>query len=240
MKGIAGIERGLRLDQVTGEHRLRLVVPDDDIARGMATTAEPQLQAPAVTTQLNGHPLAEGQRRMGQAGNGGRLLEQARHAAELAVPVLQAALVDELAGHVAADDGLGAVGARAEHTHRVVVGQHEELDRLVGVLAQFAEPLAGGDRCGARLDADQKVFALDGTDVRIALRGQRVDAVGEDFQGLFLRRRVGARCEGLGHQYLREEFRRTPPLTCPEGPVAILSLGAFPIDKKQILSALII
>jgi len=99
------------------------------------------------------------------------------------------------------NDDLGLERARTEHPDRVVVGKHQVANRLIGVLAQPGQPLAGGYRGGHGLEADQEILTLDGADVRVALGGQRVDPVGEEFQDLFLRvqvRRGGERF-GSGH-----------------------------------------
>ena len=65
-------------------------------------------------------------------------------------------------------------------------------------LAQLGQPPTGGDGGGQRLEADEEVLALDGAQVRVALRGQGVHAVGEHLEGLLLDAEVGGGGEGLG------------------------------------------
>jgi hypothetical protein len=88
------------------------------------------------------------------------------------------------------DDHVGVERGRAEHPHRVVVAQHQVAHGFVGVLAEPVEPPASDDRRGQCLEADEEVLALDGADIRVALRGERVDAVGEHLEDLLLRREV--------------------------------------------------
>ena len=88
------------------------------------------------------------------------------------------------------NDDFRAEGARTEHPDRVVMRKHQVANGLAGVLAEPGQPLTGGHRGCHGLEADQEVLALDRAHVRVALGGQRVNAVGEDLQGLFLRGQV--------------------------------------------------
>ena len=198
MERVARVQRRLGLDQVAGEEDLVLGQPGDDVALGVPAAEELQHQLAAVTTELDGELVAEGHGRPGEAGDGLGLLEQPRHPAVLALPVLLAALGDEVLGLLGADDDLGVEGARAEHADGVVVAEHQVADRLVGVLAQLGQPPAGGHRGGHGLEADEEVLALDRTEVGVALGGQRIDAVGEDLEGLLLDAQIGGGSEGLG------------------------------------------
>ena len=103
---------------------------------------------------------------MGQSRDLLRLLES-RHPAELALPVLFPPLVDEAPRRLVGDDLLCLKGAGPEHSHGMVVGQHDVAHRLVGVLAQLGQPLAGRGWCRPDVEADEEVLALDGTDVRV-------------------------------------------------------------------------
>src|SRR4051812_42026704 len=152
---VAGVEGRLGLHQVAGEQDLRLGQPGDDVALGVPATEELQHQLAPVAAELDRQLVAEGHGRPGQPGDGLWLLEEPRHAAELALPVLLTALGDEVLGLLGADDDLGVEGAGAEHADCVVVAEHQVADRLVGVLAQLREPSPRGDRGGQRLEAHE-------------------------------------------------------------------------------------
>ncbi len=65
-KGIACIKRGLGLDEIAGEHRARLAVPGDDVACGMATAAEMQVDLATVPAELDRQSIIKGERRIGR------------------------------------------------------------------------------------------------------------------------------------------------------------------------------
>src|SRR4051794_19663113 len=183
---VAGVERGLRLDEVAGEDDLLLGQPGDDVALGVAATEELQDQLAAVAAELDGEPVAEGHGGPGQAGDGLRFLEQPRHPAVLALPVLLAALLDEVLGLLGADDHLGVERARPQHADGVVVAEHQVADRLVGVLAELGQPAAGGGRGGPRPRADEGGLAPPGAPGGGGPPGQGGHPPGGHPQGLFL------------------------------------------------------
>jgi hypothetical protein len=126
-----------------------------------------------------------------------RLFEEPWHPAELALPVLFPSLVDEAPRRLVGDDLLCFKGAGPEHADGVVVGQHDVAHRLVGVLAQLGQPLAGRGRRCPDVEADEEVLALDGADVRVPFCGQGIDAFAEYFYCLDLLIEVGGRGERL-------------------------------------------
>ena len=198
VEGVPGVEGGLGLDQVPGEEDLLLGQPGDDVALGVAAAEVLEHEVPAVPAEVDGQLVPEGHRGPGQARDGVRALGQARHAAELGGPVLLAALHDEVVGVLVGDDRLGVEGRGAEHAHRVVVGEHQVADRLVGVLPQLRQPLGGHHGGGQGLEADQEVLPLDRPDVRVPLGREGVDALGQDLEGLLLLAEVRRGRERLG------------------------------------------
>ncbi len=95
--------------------------------------------------------------------------EQAREAADLAGLVLLAALHDQVVGVLAGEDVLGAVGAGAQHAHRVVVRQDHVLDGLVGHLADAADHVGRHGRRGLGVGHQHAVVADDDAGVGVAL-----------------------------------------------------------------------
>src|SRR5579872_6117729 len=77
----------------------------------------------------------EGEGGPGQAGDAFRILEQARKAPILGIPILLAALLDQPVGFVRCDNALRLVGGGPQYAHRVIVRQHHIFDRLVGYRA---------------------------------------------------------------------------------------------------------
>ena len=142
-----------------------------------------------------------------QAGNALRLLEQTRHAAVFAVPVLLAALLNQLARGFAGDDVLGIKRRGTQHAHRVVVGQDQIFDGLLRVLAQLDQPVTRRRRGGPCLDRNDEVFAFKGSHIGIALGGKRINAIRQNFQRFFFDCRVGRRCKRLCHGVLLLESR---------------------------------
>jgi hypothetical protein len=197
--GVAGVERSARLDEVAREQHPLRRQPRHDVAVGVPASAPRQLELAARPAEVDAQPVGEGDRGPGEAGDRLGPLEQSRHPAGLAGPVLEPALVDERPGPLVGDDGLGAESGGAQGAYGVVVRQHEIADGLVGVLAQPVEPPLGHDRCGPRLEGDDEVLGLDRPDVGVTLGRQRVDAVADDLERLLLARGVGRRRERLGH-----------------------------------------
>ena len=109
--GVSHVRCCLSLHQVAGEQDPFLWEPDDEVTRGMSATEESQLNA--APTELQAHLVLEGVRGAGKPGDGVGALEEARHAALLARPVLETALLDQLGGHGSGDDPLGHECRRA-------------------------------------------------------------------------------------------------------------------------------
>ena len=95
------------------------------------------------------------------------------------------------------DAELGVERTGVEDADRVVVGEHEVADRLVGVLAQPSEPGSRGDGRRQRFEAEDEVLALVRPQVGVALCGEGVDAIGQHLQGLRFRGGVGGGRERL-------------------------------------------
>ena len=122
---IPRVQRRLGLHKVTREEDLGLGQPQDDVAGGVPSAAPLQDEVASVPAQRDGEPVGEGDVGMGEAGDRLGLQEQTRHPAVLGVPVLYAAFLDEVAGHLVGDDHLGVEGAGAKDAHGVVVGQDQ-------------------------------------------------------------------------------------------------------------------
>src|SRR5688572_30371325 len=142
-------------------------MPDDDVACRMTAPAKLQVEMPPVAAKVDAEMVLERLCRPGKAWNFLRLLEQARHAAEFAVPVLLAALLDQFAGSFARDDMLGREGACAQNAHRMIMSEDQIFDRFIGVLAQFIQPVASRRGGCSRLDADEEILALYSADIRV-------------------------------------------------------------------------
>jgi hypothetical protein len=205
VEGVAGVERCLGLDEVTGEHDPVLGQPGDDVALGVASAEVLQDEVTAVAAERDDISVGEREGRPGETRDAVGLLEQPWHPAVFAGPVLHPALLDEEPGALVGDDLVGLEGARAEHAHRVVVRQHEVADRLVGVLAQLDQPVPSGRRGRPGLERRRGSPPLDRPDVRVTLGGEGVDTVGEHLEGLGLGGQVGRGGERLAHE---EDFLR--------------------------------
>src|SRR5205807_9419928 len=84
--GVSHVRRGLRFNEVAREQDAFLGEPDDQVTRRVATTEKPQLDLSSAN--LEAQRVLESMRRARQAGDGVGALEEARHAALLARPVL--------------------------------------------------------------------------------------------------------------------------------------------------------
>ena len=157
----------------------------------MASAAPLQHEIAAIPAQRDGEPVGEGDVGAGQAGDRLRLQEQPRHPTVLGVPVLDAALLDEVAGHLVGDDDLRVEGARSQNAHGVVMRQDQVLDRLVGVLTQPLQPIRAAAGVAKASRHDQEVLALDRADVGVALGREGVHPVGQYLEGLPLGLGVG-------------------------------------------------
>ena len=84
------------LDQIARKHHLRIRYPCDDIPGGMACAK--LHQAHLAFSKIDRHLAFERERWPGETRNALRILEQARKAAILGIPVLLAALFDQSIG----------------------------------------------------------------------------------------------------------------------------------------------
>ena len=194
---IAGIRRGVELDQVAGEEDLLFRQPGDGVALRVPAAELQQLHLQPA--QPDAHRALEGDRRPGQSG-GHRfdIAEQAREAADLAGLVLLAALDDEVVGVAAGDHLLRRIGGGAQHPDRVVMAEHHVLDRLVGDLADAADDVLRHHRRGLGVDDHHRVVANDDPGVGIALGRVGVGVVAELDEGDLLLLDVGVAGELLG------------------------------------------
>ena len=204
VEGVARVQRGFGLHQIARKHGLGLFVPDDDVACRVTTAFKTQIQLAAIAAQIDFEVIFKSLSRPCQTGNAFRLLEQTGHAAIFAVPVLLAALFDQLAGGFAGNDVLGVKSRCAQHAHSVVVGQDQVLDGLLRVLAQLDQPVTRGSRSGSGLDGDDEVFAFKSAHIGVAFGREGIDAIGQNFQGFFFGDCVSRRCERLCHGVLLE------------------------------------
>ena len=169
--------------------------PDDAIA---ARVPRPDVQdAHLELAHHDGQRVLEHHGGPGQPGDRLRAAKQAREAADLARHVLLAALADEAERAPAGDDLLGLVGGGAQHAHRVIVRQHDVLDRLRGHATDAPDHLARHERRGLRVDHHHAVVADDHAGVRIALGGEGVGALREALERDLLRLEIGLGGEGF-------------------------------------------
>ena len=106
-------------------------------------------------------------------------------------PILATPLGDQRPGVFVRHDHVGVECAGAEDAHGVVVRQGEIAHRLVRMRTEPGQPLPRGNRRGHRLETDEEVLTLDRADVRVALGGERIDAIRQHLEGLFLLGQVG-------------------------------------------------
>ena len=129
---------------------------------------------------------------MRETGNRRGAEEEARHAALLACPVLLAALVDQGLRVGMGDDSPRVEGRCAERPHGVVMGQHEVPEGKVADLgADDVDPSPGHHRRGTRFDGEDRIGPDDAADVRVALRREGEDTIGQSLEGGLLLRQVG-------------------------------------------------
>jgi len=105
--------------------------------------------------------------------------KQARKALELAVPILLSALGDHRARRIRHDDLIGSKGRCAENANRMIVGQNDVADRLVGNFADLFDDFVRKARGRLRLNDHHAVIANDHARVRITLSGEGPEAVSD-------------------------------------------------------------
>ena len=93
---------------------------------------------------------------------------------------------------------LGHVGAGAQHPHRVVVGEHHVLDRLVGDGADAADHIGRHRRRGLGVGHQHRVVADDDAGVGVALGGVGPGMFGQLGEGDLLLFQVGLAGKGFG------------------------------------------
>ena len=92
----------------------------------------------------------------------------------------------------------GLVGAGPEHAHRVVVRQHDVLDRLVGHLADAADHVGRHRGRGLSVGHQHGVVADDDAGVGVAFGGVGPGVLGDLAEGDLLFFQVGLAGEFLG------------------------------------------
>ena len=195
---VPGVEGGLGLDQVAGEEDLVL----KEIPATMSPSVWPRPRnsstrsprSPPSSIVSLSRKVIVGQVRPGM--DSGSSKSRGIRPYSLS-PVLLPALGDQVLGLLGADDDLGVERAGTRRADGVVVAEHQVAHRLAGVLAELAQPTAGRNRRGQRLEADEEVLALDGFQIGIILGGQRARTVGEHLEGLLLDVDVGTGGERL-------------------------------------------
>ena len=205
---VAAVAGRVVLDDIAGEHHVLVGHVDHRVAGGMGAAQVHDVD-PALA-QVDGHRIAEGGGRVGQAGDALMPLEQAREALEFAVPVLLPPFHHHAARGVRHDDLLRTKGAGAQHSHRVVVGQRHVGDRLVGDRADAFDHLVGQARGRLRLDDHHAVVTDDDAGVRIALGGEGIEPFADLGEADFFLGHVPLGRECLGHG-LSFSFQWTTP-----------------------------
>ena len=153
-----------------------------------------QLDDPVAEVDL--HPILERVGRAGQAGDRVGSGEEAWHAARLAGPVLQAALLDPFRGLRMGNDATRTERGCPQHADCVVVREDEVAERKIGQRPDDVDPTLRHDGGGTRLDSQHRIGPDDAADVRVTLRGVGVDARCELLHGGGLLGQVGRGCEG--------------------------------------------
>ncbi len=145
--------------------------------------------------------VVEGDGRPREARNGLGTGEQARHAALLAGPVGHPPLLDERRRPRVGHDAARPEGGCPERPHGVVVGQDQVAEgQVADPLAHDVDPSLRHHRGGARLDGEDRIGPHDASDVRVALRGEGEDPVGQLLEGGLLGVEVRRRGERLRHR----------------------------------------
>ena len=187
-------------DDVAGEHDLLVRDKGDDVAGGVSAAKEHQLHT--ALAEMKRHLLAEGLGRPGQAGDAFMPFEQAREARELAVPVLLPALVDHGMAGFRGDDLRRVIGRGAQHAHRMIVREHNMLDRLVGDGADLLDHHVGKPRRRLRVDDHDAVVADNDAGIGVALGGKGPEIAPDLGEADRLFRHVALRGEFLSHSNL--------------------------------------
>ncbi len=194
---VAGVRRGVELDQVAGQQHALLRQPHDGVTFGVATAKLQDLHFELAEPQR--HLAGEGERRPCEAsGNAFDVTKQARKAADLARLILLAAFDDQVVGVLAGDNLLRLIGARAEHAHGVIVREHDVLDRYVGDFADAADDIRRHRRRGLRVGDQHRIVADDDAGIRIALGGVSVGVLGDAAERDLLLSEIGLAGEFLG------------------------------------------
>ena len=170
---VAAIAGGMILDDIAGEHHVFVRHMDHDIARRMGAAQMHQINAPVA--QIDGHAFAEGRGGPCQPRYAFVAFEKARKALEFAVPVLLPALGHHGARHIAHNDLIRTIGRRPQHPDRMIMGQRQMGDRLVGHAADLFDDLMRQTRGRLRLHDHHAVVADDHTGIRVALGGKGPD-----------------------------------------------------------------
>ena len=194
---VAAITCRVVFDDVAGEHHLLVRNERDDVARRVRASEEHQLD-PAFA-EIDRHPVSEGHGRPGEARNALMTFEKARKARELAVPIFLPAFMDHRLAGLRGDDFRGVIGRCAKNPHRVVMRQHDMLDRLVGHATDLFHNLVGKARRRLRVDDHDAFIADNDAGIRVAL-GREGPQVAPDLgkaDRLFAE--VALRCEALSH-----------------------------------------
>ena len=157
-------------------------------------------------------------------------LKQARKAAKFAGPILGPAFFNHGGGGIRHDDLARSVSTGPQHPHRMVMGQHQMADRLVGHLPHAINHLARKARRGLRLDDHHALIANDDPRVRVPLGGKGVNLIADFGEcGLFLGQ-IPLRGEGFGN--LRRSFSVLGPIgQCGRG-----AQGAGTIAKPDAIA----
>ena len=169
---VAGVASGIGFDQVAREQHFFRRHPHHRVATGVASAGVHDFDFELAHPQ--GHLVLEHQGRPRQAGDGVKVVEQARKALVLGLHVLRAALDNHFVSALAGNDFLHAsvfVARSAQHAHRVVVRQHHVFDGLVSHFTNFGDQALRHHRRGQCIANQHRVVANDDAGVRVALGG---------------------------------------------------------------------